>query len=534
MKKRMVKVFSFVLVFVLSFSFCRTVSFAQYSGIDSYWDQFSSDYYYRNMNKAQKELYDRLYEECMEILTTEKDCTNYNDGYYFTDYIEYDKSLGTNYDDTIGETVFIFANSNPQFYFLMSESPDIRYPRYGWGSGYDDSYYVALDVYSDFRKGSDRKRYTEKFSSEIDKDLTKVKAGTTAYQKELIAHDIIANRLTYDANAKYDQSSASVFLTTSSVCAGYSEGLELLLNAAGFDCIPVTSESHEWIEVKLDGTWYAVDVTWDDEDDYFGTVSYDLFNVSDATLLSADRESRELRGSHTPESFYSRLNRPKCNYDYPEKDPNAKPDDPTPVDPDPVDPDPVDPDPVDPDPVDPDPVNPDPVDPDPVNPDPVNPKPDGTGIDDYGLTGTFTNEAGDTALFRVYNPNTWEHFYTTDVAERRSLILAGWKGEGIIGFFPTYASTDTDIMYRFRNPNTGDHHYTADMLEIVDIRIAGWIPEGTSFFSLRQGKGIPIYRLYNPNAVTGTHHYTSDKAERDHLVSIGWRDEGISWYASSK
>ncbi|MCR5212318.1 MAG: purine-nucleoside phosphorylase [Lachnospiraceae bacterium] len=165
---------------------------------------------------------------------------------------------------------------------------------------------------------------------------------------------------------------------------------------------------------------------------------------------------------------------------------------------------------------------------------PYDPDVDGTGADDYGLTGTFTNEAGDTALFRVYNPNTWEHFYTTDVAERRSLILEGWNGEGVIGYFPTYASTDTDVMYRFRNPNTGDHHYTADMLEIVDIGSAGWEPEGTSFYSLKQGTGVPIYRLYNPNAVTGTHHYTCDKAEKDHLVSIGWKDEGISWYASSK
>ena len=63
MKKRMMKVFSIVLVFVLSFSFCRTVSFAQYSGTDSYWDKFSSDYYYRQMNAGQKELYDGLYKE---------------------------------------------------------------------------------------------------------------------------------------------------------------------------------------------------------------------------------------------------------------------------------------------------------------------------------------------------------------------------------------------------------------------------------------------------------------------------------------
>ncbi|MCR5212317.1 MAG: hypothetical protein K6C41_07185 [Lachnospiraceae bacterium] len=513
MKKRMMKLFSIVLVFVLSFSFCRTVSFAHYSGTDSYWDKFSSDYYYRQMNKEQKELYDKLYETCMELLATEKDCDNIIEGKYYTDYVEYDESLGSIDSDVVKATVYTFSNSNPQFYFLAGDNIYGYYTYYGSGSNrYGFRYYVAIRVYDDFVKGSDRKSYTETFSSTIDGLMTLVNRGTTAYEKERIAHGLITTRLSYDTSAKYNQSSASAFLTTSSVCAGYSEGLELLLNAAGLECIPVTSESHEWLEVKLDGTWYAVDVTWDDPTGWLAIPTEKYLNVSDATLLFADKEQGK-SGSHKPLSFYSRLNLPECDYDYPDKDPNVDPD---------------------PDPVDPDPVNPDPVSPDPVDPDPVKPEPDGTGADDYGQSGTYTNEAGDTALFRVYNPNTWEHFYTTDVAERRGLILAGWKGEGIIGFFPTYASIDTDSMYRFRNPNTGDHHYTADRIEIANILIAGWVAEGTSFYSFKQGMGVPIYRLYNPNAVTGTHHYTSDKAEKDYLVSIGWRYEGITWYASSK
>ena len=568
MKKKMMKLFSIVIVFVLSFSFCRSVSFAHYAGTDSYWDSFSSDYYYRQMNKAQKELYDRLYKECMDILTTEKDCTNYDsgdyynrdyykgdyydrgdfdwdgfdwDGYdwddydgdnydwddydgdyydrdyddvtYYTDYVEYDESLGSYDDELVTSVFFAFTGSNPQFYFLAESWSGKR--QY---SGSSNRYYLALSVYGDFVNGSDRKSYTQKFKTAIDTDVKAVNAGKTMLEKETIAHDLIAKRITYD-DKKWSQSSASVFLTKSSVCAGYSEGLELLLNAVGFECVPVTSETHEWNQVKLDGTWYAVDVTWDDDDDY-GTVGRDFFNVSDKTLLAYDRKE-DSDGAHVKESFYKLLNLPSCDYDYPDKDPNAKPDDPEPVDPDPVDPDPVDPDPVDPDPVDPDPVKPD------------YPGGDGTGADDYGLTGTFTNEDGDTALFRVYNPNTWEHFYTTDVAERRSLILAGWQGEGIIAYFPTYDSADTNIMFRFRNPNTGDHHYTSDQLEMMSIMIAGWVPEGTSFYSQRQGNGIPVYRLYNPNAVTGTHHYTSNKAEKDHLVSLGWKYEGISWYAAS-
>ena len=548
MKKRLMKIFSLVIAFALSFSFCGTVSFARYSGTDPTWDQYSSDYYYRQMNDEQKELYDKLYEKCMELLTTERDCTNIEKGDYYTDYVEYDESLGSlEREGLVAATVYTFSNSNPQFYFLAGDSVYLR-------SSYIGSHYryqICIRVYDEFADGSDRAEYTERFSSTINRYMGMVNLGQSDYEKERIAHDIITTKLSYDLKAKYNQSSASAFLTNSSVCAGYSEGLELLLNGAGLECIPVTSEDHEWLQVKLNGTWYAVDATWDDPTGFLSLPTHKYLNVSDKTLLKADKESSDMKGAHVPLSYYTRLNRPACLYDYPDSDPNAKPDDPVePEDPDdPENPDPVDPkdpenpdDPGVPDPVDPeDPENPDPTDPedpenpDPVDPDPVKPEPDGTGADDYGESGTYANKDGYIALFRIYNPNSGEHFYTTNVAERRSLIGEhGWRGEGIIGYFPAKASIDIVPIFRFYNPNTGDHHYASDPDEIRNVIIAGWTAEGPSFCSRKEGTGIPIYRLYNPNAVTGTHHYTSDKAEKDYLVSLGWRDEGISWYAAAK
>ena len=261
MKKRLMKLFSIVLSFALSFTFFGTVSFAQYDGTDPNWDKYSSDYYYRQMNDEQKELYDKLYEKCMELLTTERDCTNIEKGDYYTDYVEYDESLGSlERNGLVASTVYTFSNSNPQFYFLAGDSVYLR-------SSYIGSHYryqICIRVYDEFADGSDRAEYTERFSSTINGYMDMVNLGQSDYEKESIAHDIITTKLSYDLKAKYNQSSAGAFLTNSSVCAGYSEGLELLLNGAGFECIPVTSEDHEWLQVKLNGTWYAVDATWDD------------------------------------------------------------------------------------------------------------------------------------------------------------------------------------------------------------------------------------------------------------------------------
>lgn len=33
-------------------------------------------------------------------------------------------------------------------------------------------------------------------------------------------------------------------------------------------------------------------------------------------------------------------------------------------------------------------------------------------------------------MYRLYNPNSSEHFYTASVAERDHLVSVGWKNEG--------------------------------------------------------------------------------------------------------
>ena len=130
-------------------------------------------------------------------------------------------------------------------------------------------------------------------------------------------------------------------------------------------------------------------------------------------------------------------------------------------------------------------------------------------------------------MYRLYNPNSGEHFYTSNVSEKDYLDSIGWNYEGIAWNAPV--SSDKPV-YRLYNPNAGDHHYTTNAAEKDHLVSVGWNYEGIGWYSSGED-AQPLYRLYNPNATgAGSHHYTTSAGERDNLKSIGWNDEGIAWY----
>lgn len=130
-------------------------------------------------------------------------------------------------------------------------------------------------------------------------------------------------------------------------------------------------------------------------------------------------------------------------------------------------------------------------------------------------------------IYRLYNPNSGEHFYTSDLNEATSIAGVGWRWEGIGWLAPVSGVP----VYRLYNPNSGDHHYTMDEHEQDELARLGWMREGVSWRSEEEA-GVLISRLYNPNAQTGTHHYTADANEYATLPSIGWSAEGEAWRAT--
>ena len=120
------------------------------------------------------------------------------------------------------------------------------------------------------------------------------------YEKVKAIHDHIINYTEYDYERylngtvpEVSHSARGVFEYGLAVCQGYAYAFELLCDLAGLECDYVTGTAggggHAWNQVKVDGKWYNIDVTWDDPIYYLNGVltpylGYDYFLVSDEVL----------------------------------------------------------------------------------------------------------------------------------------------------------------------------------------------------------------------------------------------------------
>lgn len=128
-------------------------------------------------------------------------------------------------------------------------------------------------------------------------------------------------------------------------------------------------------------------------------------------------------------------------------------------------------------------------------------------------------------IIRLYNPNTTEHLYTTNVNEGVALVNIGWKQEQESWLSVKNYGTP---VYRLYNSSIDDHLFTSDKNETQVLTQNGWTLDNAGnpvFYSL--GK-MPVYRLYSP--VTRRHHLTVSKIEYDILPTRGWIQEGEGFY----
>lgn len=141
---------------------------------------------------------------------------------------------------------------------------------------------------------SEREKQEKLLKYEIEAFLKTVDVTASEYERELLAHDWLCQKITYDKTALQNPdgnahawSIVGGINKGKAVCEGYSRAMQVLMFASGIDCTlitGVTTQSHMWNAVKINGSWYNVDLTANDGE---STVYHFFFNVTDQYIKTS-------------------------------------------------------------------------------------------------------------------------------------------------------------------------------------------------------------------------------------------------------
>ena len=137
------------------------------------------------------------------------------------------------------------------------------------------------------------------FYAEADKYLSLVDDSMDEFTKAVVLHDAMALDAEYVITKRYEDgvevysNNYHQMMEKWGRCETYTEVYAYLLSQVGIYSEIINSEemNHEWLKVRLDGTYYHVDLTFDDPiPDRLGRVSHKYFLYSDE-VFSAEDES---------------------------------------------------------------------------------------------------------------------------------------------------------------------------------------------------------------------------------------------------
>ena len=173
------------------------------------------------------------------------------------------------------------------------------HPEIFWLTGtigfYTDESMTVIQTYSNFSPEEVGTRVSA-MRSAANAFYTSVPDGLSAFEREVMVHDFLIDHVEYDKNVdtiNLDNNNPDTYtaygalVNKVSVCEGYARAFQMLLNGLGVECVGVIGESqnqmHIWNAVKLDGSWYYVDPTWDDQEQTYARHLY--CNVNEEYLL---------------------------------------------------------------------------------------------------------------------------------------------------------------------------------------------------------------------------------------------------------
>ncbi len=183
-----------------------------------------------------------------------------------------------------------FVNRHPEFFYISN-----RYS-ISLSGNYVNAlfvYYVNPSTGQETTNTSELKKAVNTYENTVKEILSYVNSSWSPLEKALYLNDYLTINCQYDLTYKnYDAYDALVSKTA--VCQGYTLAYMDLLKRLGIPCEAVSSNSmnHIWNLVKINGSWYHVDTTWNDPTpDYCGYTGHSFLLKSTSWFLTQGEHS---------------------------------------------------------------------------------------------------------------------------------------------------------------------------------------------------------------------------------------------------
>ena len=234
-----------------------------------------SRYFYNQLDDTAKAIYIKLYQNKENLKTGTYQVEFENVFQSLLSQENGDDELKKQYQSAIEALVYenpdIFYLDVTKMYINIEKITKITGTKYNVfiNNGNEISYYS-----NGFYSKEDVEEYETQIEQVKDQIVASVQ-GKSDYEKIKIIHDYLIDTIEYEndltQNNVYDIYGALV--SKKCVCEGYAKAFQYLMNEVGIENTIVIgtgnnsknqTENHAWNYVKLNGQWYAVDVTWDD------------------------------------------------------------------------------------------------------------------------------------------------------------------------------------------------------------------------------------------------------------------------------
>lgn len=177
------------------------------------------------------------------------------------------------------------------FAVLFYSEAELFYTDNGYGSIFEGGVFTAIRPVYLYDVSEIPARLAE-FRELADEIISQADPAWGEWEKVAFVHDYIALNYGYDhvhtSKEEMIYDAYNMLKEGIGVCQAYSLLTRYLLKRLGVNCECVSCHelNHEWNIVKIGGSWYHIDVTWDDWDDkgLYGQVSHDYFLSSDSAF----------------------------------------------------------------------------------------------------------------------------------------------------------------------------------------------------------------------------------------------------------